>query len=453
MSALQKKILSLLFIPLSTSLFFGCAGGTADSGGNSSEGVGVANLLYSKQGYSGGFVDVDGDGISDKLVGAPYATNFDQTGAVLVYKGNSTGTFSPAPTALLMGDDNFGFSFANLGDVDSDGISDYAIGAINGNGDGVSLSGAVYIYKGGSNSQLIKKPSGEEPMDKFGFSIASGDFDGDGYNDIAIGAPFHTPNASLYQQGAVYIYFGPQFTRSVALHASSTNKGLGWAVASGDINNDGIADFLISASGKVLVYHGGRSFAPVIDSPSGVISNTASGFGKSIAVLGDYDSDGRREIAIGAPNATINNNSDTGSVYIISGSTYTTLVQINGVNLFDCFGSSIVVDDLDNDGLLDFAIASPTADTDAALMAGKVYLFKGKDITTSTALGHATVFNGATYSQGYGTFLAYAGNKRLLIGRPYSNDTGGVTMVDLLTGQTVSGGSSGGHTGGDEECH
>ena len=158
-------------------------------------------------------------------------------------------------------------------------------------------------------------------MDKFGYSLASGDFNGDGKTDIAIGAPYHNPAPSLYRQGAVYIYLGPDFGTKIALRASSANKGLARAVAAGDINGDGIADLIISASGKVLGFYGGTSFAPTIGSPDVTISSSASGFGKSIAVIGDIDADGKGEIAIGAPNAVITLSSvssrDTGSVHII----------------------------------------------------------------------------------------------------------------------------------------
>lgn len=461
----RHKGLFLITCTSLISLLMGCAGGTADSeGGNPAVGVGVVNLTSGKLGNSGAFVDVNGDGTEDRVVGAPTAGGHSKTGAIVVYHGTGSG-FSSFYSTFIKGDsegDSFGYSFANVGDVDGDGKADFAVGAISAD----SLSGAVYIYKGGSNGQtLIKKLSGEGPRDKFGFSIASADLNNDGKIDIVISALFNTNDPALFQQGAVYVYFGPDFNTKVALYASSINKGLGWMTAVGDVNNDNVPDLLISAVGKVLVYYGGSSFNPKINSPDLTITGSASGFGKTIAVIGDVNKDGFNDIAIGAPNATINNHRDTGSVYIVKGGTGTRtinvdsspsdlIVRIDGTNLFDRFGSSIASVDADGDNLIDLAIGAPLADVDSYLMAGKVYLFKGKDIGTTATLSNATVFKGNAKYQGYGTFLAAAPNKKLLVGAPSSKKySGEFFMVDLTTGETVPDGGGGTPGGGGDHQH
>lgn len=461
----ERHIFFILFLLLTGLAAYSCSG--SGTGSIASNNVRL-DLTGSRQGQSVGFVDVDGDGIDDKVVGAPYASVSERTGVVLVYKGTATGN-SSSPIMIMTGDDNFGFSFANLGDVDGDHRDDFAVGAINGSGSDdyeSSLCGTVTIYKGGNKWQVIKKLAGEGPMDKFGFSLSAGDLDNDGYNDIIAGAPFNTNTPSLYQQGAVYVYFGPDFTRSVALHASSSNKGIGWAVSSGDINGDGISDLLISANGKVLGFYGGSSFAPSISSPDLTISSSASGFGKAIEVIGDIDGDGKKEIAVGAPNAVINGNRDTGSVYIVKGGDGTRtinlnaaaadlIVRIDGNGIFSRFGSSIVsVGDLDGDSKPDFAVGAPMDDVNPNDLGGKVYLFKGKDIGPATTLVNSTLFNGMAKNQAYGTALASNKKGQILIGGPRSTiDTGGVSLIDALTGNVVSEGSSGGSTGGSGECH
>lgn len=133
-----------------------CGGG--DSG---STPPATVSLVGSKQGQSVGFADFDGDGIEDKIVGAPYAAATSGTGVVLVYAGSASG-YSSTNTDLLAGGDNFGYSFINLGDVDGDGKADFAISAIHGSGDDsgdTSLSGTVTIYKGGGKGSIIKKTS------------------------------------------------------------------------------------------------------------------------------------------------------------------------------------------------------------------------------------------------------------------------------------------------------
>ncbi len=458
------KIFALSVITLMT--VCGC---TKNDGDDSGTVLDEVDLASGKQGQSVGFVDVDGDGTDDKIVGAPYASTTSETGAVLIYKG-ITGGYATTPFMLLAGDDNTGFSFADLGDVDADNKDDFAVGAINGSGDGEtdpSLSGTVIVYKGGTNGQVLKKLAGEDPMDKFGFSIASGDLNNDGMNDIIIGAPYHTNDPALYQGGAVYVYFGPDFSTKTSLYATKNNKSLGWTVAAGQVNDDGISDLLVSAGGRVLIYYGGEeSFSPVVDGPDVTLKGSVSGFGKATAVIGDLDGDGTGELAIGGPNATINNNRDTGCIYIVKGTASGTvdlgaaappadlMVRIDGAGLFNRFGASIVsLGDIDGDDKPDFASGAPMADVSAGDLSGKVYVFMGKDISASTTLSNSMVLNGMVKNQGYGSSLAYRSGQ-LLIGAPRSNaDTGGVSMIDPATGEAVSGGSSGGSTGGGDACH
>lgn len=478
---MNKLLGSILPVLCACLAVYGCGGSENNGSGSGAAAApavvtdvlsGVA-LAGSYQGKAAGLADVDGDGVPDKIVGAPYASTSTNGGAVLVYNGAAAGGFSSKPSSVLTGDDLFGWSFVKLPKASNGDTEKFAVGALYGDGSDVSLSGSVSVFKAGSNGpQLVIKLAGEGPMDRFGSSLAAGDLDGDGYTDIVVGAQSNTASPSLYQQGAVYVYFGPDFTRSLALHASSTNTLLGGAVASGDINGDGKADLLISASSKVLAYYGGPSFAsgastPVsVNSPDVTFTSTASGFGKAIAVLGDVNGDGIAELAIGAPNAVVGSNADSGTVYIVKGTAKgivnlaaatppaDLIVKLNGLNLFNRFGAAIVpVGDVDGDGKADFAVSANLADVNSDDMGGKVYLFKGKDINASTTLVASTAFNGYMIDQSYGSLLAPAGAGRLLIGGPTAGmNTGGVFMVDLTTGKVVAGGSSGGVSGGAYDC-
>ena len=458
----MKRIISLILLVFVAA---GCGGGTSTSGGNSNPNNGKsATSAPIKLGFSGGFVDADGDGIADMVIGAPNAVAGANLGAAYVYKGNSSEGYSSSPAFTLNGDDNFGYTFAKIDD------DVFAVTAINGNGDDSSLCGSVYIYKGDHHGpSLIKKLGGEGPLDKFGFSIALGDLNNDGHKDIIIGAPYNTNSPSLYKSGAVYIYLGPDFTNRIALYASSSNKGLGWQAANGDINNDSIDDLLVSVSGKVLGFYGGALFAPNINTPDLTISSSASTFGRAIAVLGDLNGDGYKEMAIGAPNAVVTlgivSNRDTGSLYIVKGGTGARtvnlnsspapadlIVRIDGANLFDRFGSSIAAVDADGDSLTDIAVGAPTADS-SLIMSGKVYLFLGKLIGSATTIANASiVFNGDTMHQGFGAFLAPGHGDKVLIGAPWSNKYSGKFFIgDLVTGDTGDGGGGDGGDGGDHQ--
>ncbi len=453
---LNRKVASVLLTAAAVVLA-GCSPGRSGSGTISGTTTAVA-LQGSQQGQSGGLVDYDGDGIDDLAVGAPYAKAGSAVGAVLVYKGSANG-FDSKPTWVLTGDDNFGFAFTNLGDVDGDDTADFAVGAYNGNGADVSLSGSVTIYKGGSGGKVIATLAGEAPLDKFGFAIAAGDFSGNGKRELVVGAPFNSPSPALYQKGAVYVYPIPfSDTTRITLPATAANGGLGSTIAAGDVNGDGIDDLLIGAAGKVLVYYGRPDFNPATIPPDVVISSADGGFGSALAVLSDLDGDGFKEIIIGAPKATVNGNAEQGRLYIVKGgsgprtinlatATADLLTKIDGAAFFDRFGFAVVpVGAIPEDGgKPNFAVTAIHADRDGAtsittgLASGKVYLFQGKDLTIGgdTLITKASVFNGPAYNMSYGTFLSpFAKNgPKLLIGSPTVNrQTGGAYAVNLENG-------------------
>ena len=463
----RRNTLVLLFLLLLLSALTAYGWAAGDAAGAPGKDASL-DLTGSRQGQAVGFADVDGDGSDDKLVGAPFATLSSRMGAVLVYKGDAAG-YGSQPAMILTGDENFGYTLANLGDVDGDGKGDFAVGAISGSGAEAaeaSLSGTVSIYKGGSGGQLIRKLAGDGPLEKFGISLAAGDLNDDGYSDLIVGAPFHTPAPSLYQQGAVYVFMGPDFKKRTLLVAAKNSSGLGWAVAAGDMNGDGISDLLISASGKVLGFYGGSSFAPTLNSADVTIGSSAAGFGKAMAVVGDLDGDGKKEIALGAPQATVNKQRDRGRVFIVKGGTGrrtvnldTTpaelLCRIDGGGLFHRFGAALSpVGDPDGDGKPGLAVGAPLADGDPNDLAGKVYFFRGKDIGPATTLAEGRSLKGMVKNQAYGTALAAGRKGQLLIGGPGSTGgTGGVALVDVSAGDAVAGGSSGGSEGAGDTCH
>ncbi len=444
----------------------GCSSGTGDTGSIVSDKVlSAAATKGSLQGHAGGFVDIDGDGIDDMVVTAPYANSPSGLGVALVYKGAANG-FSTGPVQLLNGGTNFGYDFVTLGDVNGDGKADYAVSALNGSSDAVSLSGNIRVFKGASNGQLFATISGETALDKFGYDLAAGDLNNDGIKEIIVGAPFNTPNGrpDLYQGGAVYVY---DFTAKQLnkLPATSIHKGLGWKVAAGDINGDGIDDLAFTAAGKVLVYYGKSGFSPATDSPDVTISSSAAGFGSTVSVVGDIDGDGYKDVAIstiysyGTGICTVHIvKGGTGSRLInLNAATSDVLTQINGESTLDAFGTTIIpVGDMENDGKEDFVVSAVHADNDSFKATGRVYLFKGKDITSpTTPITAASMFKGNAKDMHFGRFMAAFSKNgpKLLIGAPTENaNTGGVYGVSLDGGQPVFQASSGGTTTTGENC-
>ncbi|XP_066932460.1 integrin alpha-V-like [Clytia hemisphaerica] len=143
-------------------------------------------------------VDLDNDGKDDLVVGAPQFAKIIDEGRVYVYMNRKGYRFTGFDqTSVLEGDNQqgarFGSSIANIGDINKDGFQDIAIGAPYG---GVDGKGMVYIYNGGQNGLRVNQPQriaasdvSNTPPQGFGISLAGGvDIDGNGYTDLAIGA-------------------------------------------------------------------------------------------------------------------------------------------------------------------------------------------------------------------------------------------------------------------------
>jgi len=207
--------------------------------------------------------DVNGDGYSDVIVGAyGYTTN---TGKAYLYLGGPSGPLTTAAWSAAGGatGDRFGWSVATAGDVNGDGYSDVIVGAPYYSGS----TGKAYLYLGGSSGLSATAswtPVGEAASNYFGWSVASaGDVDGDGYSDVIVGANGYSTNT-----GKAYLYLGGvsglSATASWTAVGEATNNLFGNSVsAAGDVNGDGFSDVIVgapsnsSSTGKAYVYYGG----------------------------------------------------------------------------------------------------------------------------------------------------------------------------------------------------
>jgi hypothetical protein len=401
-----------------------------------------------------------GNGSNSLVVGAPgMGDTSAASGAVMAFdsSASSGGKADSSPSWIKTGaveGGQLGSSFANLGDVDGDGKADFAVGAINDTGE-APFTGAVYVYKGGSATPaLLAKLNGGNPMDKFGWAITGGDVNADGKNDIIVSAVYAT--GSAYQSGLVYVYFGGSTisqTPSLVI-----NGGSGMSLATGDVNGDGIADLMIGAGSKVVIYYGGHGFASHSQAPDVTISGSksggaaSSGFGNAVAYLGDVNKDGFGDIAVGNPTRSDPAIYDNiGSVCIFRGSaSYPAtvyeddatfrLAKITGEGKADRFGASIAVaGDVNGGGAADILVGAVWGDG-SAKGSGKIYLFHTESLLSKSGALNAGATAAKTYTAAgngseLGKVLSVGSAGEFFAGAPNGNGRNGASYVfNIATG-------------------
>jgi hypothetical protein len=162
--------------------------------------------------------DLNADGYADIVIGAPWAHQGSfETGAAFVFLGPISGEHSmDEANAVLLGEehqDQAGWSVAGLGDTDGDGTSDLAVGAPMGDGNG-SQPGVVYVVRGPVAGTVDLAAAdlrvvGEEDADETGATVAAaGDVDGDGLQDLLVGAPRNDRGG--FNSGAAWLLTGAQ---------------------------------------------------------------------------------------------------------------------------------------------------------------------------------------------------------------------------------------------------
>ena len=335
--------------------------------------------------------DVNGDGYSDIIIGAPNYDNGEaKEGKAFVYHGSPTG---PSATSDFSYESNqvyaeMGFSVSTAGDINADGYSDVLIGARY-YADGENDEGLVFIFLGSASGLYYLNTQGNNDEGAhFGSSVGpAGDFNGDGYSDIIVGAPSRSNN-----EGAAFIYYGTEsgYFGSVTGIFSGSVSQLGCSVCTaGDVDRDGYSDVIIGAStysneqteeGKVYVYFGKDS--GIKGSWNYEYNYSTIHLGSSVSTAGDVNGDGFADVIVGAPNYT-NMETLEGMVLVFYGSAAglgnAPDLKIESHIPEAHFGYSVALaGDWDGDGYADVIVGAPGYQSDVDhIEEGGAYIFRG----------------------------------------------------------------------------
>ena len=281
--------------------------------------------------------DVNGDGYDDVIVGAPdYSNGQTGEGAAFVYYGSVAGVSTTASWIAELNQPNavFGTSVATAGDVNGDGYADVIIGAP-GYEKGEVNEGAAFVYHGrkaGLETAANWMVESDQVNASLGWSVASaGDVNGDGFDDVIVGAPWYSNGQT--NEGAAFVYHGRKAGLETAANwrfeSDQAISYFGWSVSTaGDVDADGFDEVIVGADrydngqeneGAAFVYHGSASGLKTTSGWMGESNQEYGYFGGSVATAGDVNKDGHSDVLIGAPSYDSGENYESGAVFLYRG--------------------------------------------------------------------------------------------------------------------------------------
>ena len=382
--------------------------------------------------------DINGDGYADLVVGIPGedVPGAADAGAIQVVFGGAAGLtssnqFLHRDTAgvedVAAAGDQFGYAVA-VGDFNGDCFADVAVGAPFDDVGGLTDAGSVQVFYGSAagldvatdqvwHQDTLGVVGTASADDRFGSALAAGDFNGDGFMDLAIGIPYKDIGM-LTDTGSVSVLYGSAagltatgsqlWNQNVSSMQDTSDPGdhFGWAVAAGDFNGDGFDELAVGVpnesvgavvdAGVVHVIQGSidgltdlGNQMMVEDNP-GIPDTSEAGdlFGFSLAA-GDFDSDGHVDLAIGVPLEDLGAIVDAGSVTVMYGTPTGLLTTgsqawnqdtagiLEAAETSDVFGRALETGDFNADGYADLAIGAPFEDVGAINSAGAVHVILG----------------------------------------------------------------------------
>jgi FG-GAP repeat protein len=335
-------------------------------------------------GYSvSGAGDVNADGFADLIIGAKDASvgGLRHTGSALLYSGRDGSLLFRLDGQTEF--EAFGSSVAGAGDVNQDGFSDVLIGAPQADPHGTKDAGSVFLYSG-ANGKLLYQWHGAEQENYFGRSVAAaGDVNQDGYPDVIVGALWAN-HVGLAEAGAAYVYSGANGHPLYRWDGDAAYAWFGQSVAgAGDINRDGYDDLIVGAVAYNLGWRGDPGSVYVYSGADGTLMRHWFGqgpddqFGISVSGAGDFDQDGFDDVLIGANGTDPGGLAAAGSAFVFSGDTGVLLHQWDGTAEYDYLGIAVsAAGDLDRNGYADILVGATGADPGGISEAGSAYLFR-----------------------------------------------------------------------------
>ncbi|MDQ1348195.1 MAG: hypothetical protein QG573_1569 [Acidobacteriota bacterium] len=319
--------------------------------------------------------DLDGDGFDDLVVGAPSESvdGNDDAGRIWIFYGGNSGivvtgsqTVDENTTNMqsgAFGNDHFGQAIA-VNDRDGDGFDDLAIGVDD--WDAVARAGGVHLLHCNASGPIFTSDflvtqdtfgfaDESEEFDHFGWAVAAGEFNGDGYGDLAIGSPYEdygNEGSETLDAGVVYVILGSPISQTsggIAYYSKATagvpgdpveDESFGNSFAVGDFDADGYDDLAVGVFGERAVPGANVGAVTILQGSATGITGTGaaswslespgipgdsnpSDFFSWRMGAGDFDGDGHADLAIGAPkDEAAGMPADSGTVLVLYGTLF-----------------------------------------------------------------------------------------------------------------------------------
>lgn len=241
---------------------------------------------------------------------------------------------------------SYGAATAGLGDLNADGFADFAVAW--------PERSRVDLFSGMDGAVIRMLERAE--ITAFGLTLADlGDVNGDGVHDLAVGSPLHDADddGTDDTHGGVWIFSGADGAELRSIIGAGDADELGWAIAAaGDVNGDGVPDFIVGAPGAGP---SGEGRAVVHSGADGAVLRTFTGgaagdrFGAAIAARdlpaegGAGAGDGVADFLIGAPGADVGAAADQGRASLYNGATGQLMKNLMGQAAGDAYGTSVAV--------------------------------------------------------------------------------------------------------------